>query len=147
MAGQRTTVALVEGVLGGNYGTVNGVLGALQPFIRKANATVNQALLLNQKRRTMAVLPPSNEDLVIMETWLAAYFYTLQDKQQGNQSTAGASASFVTESLDPNTYKAGAIQADPSGALDILLNRKFAGTLALGGPSDYGYPLPDPNLP
>lgn len=132
MAGQRTTVALVEGVLGGQYGTVNGVLSPLQPFIRKANATVNQLLVLVQK---MSVpLLPSPEDLVIMETWLAAYYYTLVDKQQANQSTAGASATFVTESLDPNTFKAGAIQADPSGVLDILLNRKFANTYSLGGP-------------
>lgn len=147
MAGQRTTVALVLGVLGGNYGSVNGITAELQPFIRRANATVNQVLLLNQKRKAMVALLPDTNDLVIMETWVAAYYYTQNDPQQSNQSTAGASATFVVDSLEANRFKAGAIQSDPSGALNILLNRKFAGTLALGGPSDYGYPLLGPNLP
>lgn len=130
MAGQRTTVALVLGVLGGNYGSVNGITVELQGFIKKANLTVNQSLALASK---MSVpLSPTNDDLEMMERWLAAYNYTANDKQQANQSTAGASATFVVESLDPNTFKAGAIQADPSGMLDILLNRKFASTYSLG---------------
>lgn len=130
MAGQRTTVALVEGVLGGQYGTVNGVLSPLQPFIRKANATTNQLLVLSTQKQVP--LLPTNDDLVIIETWLAAYYYTLLDPQQTNQSTAGASASFVTEKLDPNRYKTGAIQADPTGLLNAILNRYFASTISLG---------------
>jgi hypothetical protein len=130
MAGQRTTVAQVEGVLGGQYGTVNGVLSPLQPFIRKAAATVDQLLALSLKKQVP--LLPTNEDLVIVETWLAAYYYTLLDPQQANQSTAGASASFVTEKLDANRYKAGAIQADPTGLLNAILNRYFANTYSLG---------------
>ena len=132
MAGQYTTVAQVEGILGGQYGSVNGIVVALQPFIRKAHATVLQLVQLALKRSATIPLQPTPEDLTIIETWLAAYYYTHEDPQQTNQSTAGASATFVTEKLDPNRYKAGAIQADPTGLLNALLNRQFASTLSLG---------------
>jgi hypothetical protein len=130
VAGQRTTVAEVLAILGGQYGSVNGITVALQPFLRRANATINQ--LVQFALLKSVYLQPCEEDLAIMETWTAAYYYTHNDKQQGNQSTAGASANFVTEKLDPNTFKAGAIQADPTGLLNAILNRYFANTYSLG---------------
>lgn len=131
MPGQRTTVTRVLSILGGNYGSVNGITVELQPFITKANLQINQALQLMLQMPSLPLLP-TNDDLTMMETWLAAYYYSMTDPLQTNQSTAGASASFVTEKLDANRYKAGAIQADPTGVLQSLLNRQFARTFALG---------------
>jgi hypothetical protein len=70
----------------------------------------------------------------MMERCCAAYYYTLYDPLYGNRSTEGASGSFVEESLDKNRYKAMAIQQDPTGVLNALLNRNFAGSSWLGKP-------------
>lgn len=129
---RRTTVNLVKGILGGDFGPVNGVLLDLDPFIDKATRMVDHAVSLADRQSFPITL--TSVDLELMERWLSAYFYTLHDQLLTNKSTEGASGAFVQEKLDPNKYKVGAIQADPTGCLSALLNRTIAGSTWLGKP-------------
>lgn len=133
--GQRTQVNLVQEVLGGAYGPVNGQLPNLQPYIDLASNLVTQAVQLAQNRIVnRVVLDATTQEL--MERTLAAYFYTTMDPEYVSKSTAGVSASFSAEDLSPRRFKAMAMQADPSGTINALLNRKFAGGAHIGSRSD-----------
>lgn len=127
---RRTTVNKVKEILGGNYGTVNGVLTDLDPFIDMATAVVDQVVALTARQTSPITLTMTNYEL--MERWTAAYFYSMLDPLLSSKSTEGASGSFVQEKLDQNRYKAGAIMADPTGILNALLNRTVASSTWLG---------------
>lgn len=131
---QRTTKGAVQGVLQGAYGPVNGKLPNLQPYIDIASNLVTQAVQLAQNKIVnRMVLDDVTQEL--MERTCAAYMYTAMDPEYASKSTAGASASFSGEDLSPRRFKAMAIQADPSGTMNALLNRKFAGGAHIGGRS------------
>lgn len=129
----RTTVGLVSKILAGNRGTFNGQLADLQQCIDDAHLLINQVVALQTKKLNPVTLVAANYEM--MERWLAAYNYTQIDPLQTNTSTEGASGGYVAEKLDPNRYKNKAIQADPSGVLNALLNRLFAHSAWMGTPN------------
>lgn len=127
---RRTTVDAVKTLLGGNYGTVNGILSDLDQYITGASLLVDQVVIVQNRQSTMFVLTSANYEM--MERCCAAYYYTLYDPLYAQRSTEGASGGFVAEKLDANRYKAMAIQQDPTGVLNALLNRTIAGSKWMG---------------
>jgi hypothetical protein len=131
---QRTNIPAVQDILGSNYGArTDGTLPSLQPYIDTAWPMVDQAMAMAVKKRVY--LTACQQEII--ERWLSAYFYTKTDPLYQSKSTASASASMVSEKVgddaDANRYKQAAIQADVSGCLNALLNRKIVITRHLGG--------------
>lgn len=127
----RTTNKQVEQLLGDNWDECTSVA----PYVRAASALVDQIVLCAARRKK--VLP--DEDLAIIETWIAAYRYTLTDPLFTSRSTAGASGSFANGDSTlmgiQNRYKRGAIESDWSGCTNAVLNRLVAGFSSLGTPT------------
>jgi hypothetical protein len=129
---QRTTVAAVQGILGGNYGKVNGVLMNLQPFIDSATVIVDRVAVCAAKRHK--TLGPAELELV--ERWLAAHAYCHMDPIYMSKSTAGASASFQRgsggEGFESTDYGKMAVRIDYSGCLSAIGKRQVARGFAAG---------------
>lgn len=127
----RTTVNAVQSILGPNYDYK--FLPDLTQFIEAAGSIVDTAVPLAASRGF--TLSTSQQELV--ERWLAAYFYCKQDALYQQKNTDKASATFVTsQSLqsEQERYKRGAIELEPSGVLNALLNRLTARMTWLGKP-------------
>src|SRR5678815_4561967 len=117
----RTTTALVQEILDRNYDRLRSP--NLQPYIDWASSIVDQ-VAVDAAAKSMTL---SSTSLEIIERWLAAYGYTKMDPLYASKSTQGASGAFVTsQSLDgeQERYKRAAIEADWSGCLNAILNRK-----------------------
>lgn len=127
----RTTHSAVKAVLGNDYDNV--ACPDLAPRIRAAN-------LLTTRVNTCATsngYSLSTDELREIETWLAAYFYTLSDPIYQSKNTSSAGGTFVRNPKTPNSYLEGAIALDISGCLNAIINRLSAGVDWLGlAPSD-----------
>ncbi len=129
----RTTSAEVvlvlrNGSLGGDYDDTNSP--DLTPFITAANLfTTRVAECATRKGITL-----STAELLAIETWMAAHFYTKSDRVYQSKSTAGASGAFVLDPVVPEPYKSAAMEMDPSGCVAALLSRQRAGGYWLGRP-------------
>lgn len=129
---QRTTIALVQEVLGADYGRLpDGSLPNLQPYIDSASAMVTQVASMAQTQKGMTLTSTTQE---LIERWLAAHYYTKMDKTYQSRTTKGASASFVVDQENPEPYRAVAVDIDYSGMLNALLKRQRAGAVWLGKP-------------
>lgn len=116
----RTNATRVRDVLMSDYGPKsNGQLPTLEPFIRVAN-------LLTSRVNTCAVdngITLSTEELLEIETWLAAHAYSCSDQVAQSRSEAGASMSFggiLGEMLKSSKYGQMALTLDYSGCLAKL---------------------------
>ena len=114
----RTTKSLVEEIIGSTE-------DSLIIFMQTANSVVNRVVTCAATKS----ITISDDDLVLMESWLAAYYYSFRKSRLKSKSTSDASASFDLKEL-----KDGALQLDPSGCLAGILGQKV-GMSWLGTPA------------
>jgi len=122
----RTNSGAVEGILGDDWGGAS-----LLPYIKTATVVVDRVQTL-AIARNMAL---SSSELEILETWLAAHFYTQMDPAYTNKSTDGASAGFMGQSgkgFEASRYGQQALRIDWSGSLEAIDKRKIAKGAWLG---------------
>lgn len=125
---QRTTKALVMGVLTGDYDSAGKP--DLQPFITIAIGIVDRVVAFSVRKGvsltdsiTLADATTTTAAAVI-ETWLAAHFYKhARDKALASKSTGGASGNYQGQTemyLEGTYYGQNAMSADPSGCLQAI---------------------------
>lgn len=122
----RTTPLAVENLLLKDYDSRNRP--SLSPFIDSATVIVDRVVTCATSKGI--TLTTAEKELI--ERWLAAYLYTRSDPIYQSKSTDGASASFVTDPVDPERYRAGAAAVDYSGCLLNILKGQTAGAVWLG---------------
>lgn len=89
----------------------------VDPFIRVANRLVNKVTSADTNREL------SSDDLVELETWLAAHFYGHRDQLLTSKSTSGASGSFQGQTgmfFSSTQYGQTALLLDVTGYLASL---------------------------
>lgn len=110
----RTDDGLVKGVLLLDYDSVRNPV--LTPFITVANVLTNRIAAMGAS--TGAEVPA--DELVLLETWLAAHAYCMSDQPYASKSTKGASATFQGKTdmrLKATKYGQMALDLDPTGYL------------------------------
>lgn len=113
----RTTAVAVQAILLNQYDTVD--TPSLTAFIDSA------AIII---KRVIACHAPSTldeEDLEVIERWLAAHLYAHADQLMSSKSTADASASFQGKTgmgLNSTQYGQTAMDLDASGCLRAINN-------------------------
>lgn len=119
----RTDEDKVKDVLMSDYGPKSdGNLPPLDPFIRIANLMTTRAYTCSVTNGVAL----STDELVEIETWLAAHFYVCSDQVAQSRSEAGASMSFggtLGEGLMSSKYGQTALIIDASGCLKKLGKR------------------------
>lgn len=91
----------------------------LSPYMRAANIVTSRAVLC----ASVKGITLSTDELVEIESWLGAYFYTRSDPTYQSKNTGGQSASFVVDNQsNADRYKAGAMAIDSSGCVKAILN-------------------------
>lgn len=130
------STANVQEHLGSNYGArADGTFPDLQPHIDRAVAVTARVVTAAQQMCRL-VPTPTEQDLIVLS--LACHFYCKYDPLKTSESTGGASASLVTggEAIKASgeRYKQEAIETDPSGLVNALLNRQTASATWLGKP-------------
>lgn len=130
----RTTSALVQGVLQGDYGPLpNGNNPDLTPYIDTASSVVDDVVACAaRKGKTL-----SDAKLELIERWLAAHHYAVMDKPFQSSSTAGASASYNGQTAmgyNATLYGQSAINLDSSGCLRNIDSNQKASMKWLGKP-------------
>ncbi len=119
----RTNAELVKAVLLDDYGPrASGILPSLTPFINAASLIMDrvQTCAINRGRTL------STAELLEIETWTAAYFYTKPDPAYQSKSSGKSSGAFIRDQDCPNPYLSGAMQLDTSGCLTAILKRQRA---------------------
>ena len=115
----RTNATLVEALLGNNYDTENNP--DLGQFVDMATLFIDRVVVCADAKGVTL----STEEEEILERWWAAHLYTKLDPLYTSKSTLSASGSWV-QGKEPERYKAGAIELDPSGCVKALSNRQTA---------------------
>ena len=141
----RTTSALVQTILGDDYGPKrDGSLPDLQPYIATAAKMVNRVQTMAAAKvpaRTLSEGPDDADDAKaseagMLERWLAAYFYAVMDSTYTGRSTEGASGQFQAgqqeKGFQGNKYGIAAVAMDYSGCLENLGKKQRAGAIWLG---------------
>lgn len=114
----RTNPGAVQGILGDNYGS--GIQGStppdLQQFIDAATVIIDRVLIsaLNKGK------PLTIKEAELVERWLSAHFYQMNDPGYVSRSTSGASGSFdggTGEGFEGTRYGRMAIRLDYSNTL------------------------------
>jgi hypothetical protein len=141
------TVAQVQEELGSNYGPrADGSLPDLQQQINRATLFVNQAVAQAVQMQRIVPDGPTQDQLILL---VACHFYCNQDPLKQSKSTGGASASYVSagSTLDGEgqRYKREAIELDPSGLVNAMLNRKVATAIWMGKPPSQQIPYDQRN--
>lgn len=132
----RTNDARVRSTLapGNDYDLVNNP--SLTRFIKIASLIVDRV----DSCATDRGFTMTSDELLEIETWLAAHYYCMSDATYQSRSTASASGSFrgqTTMHMEATLYGQSAIDADYSGCLAAINKRAFAGVDWLGKvPSD-----------
>jgi hypothetical protein len=144
----RTTSAAVQAILGDNYGyRADGTLPDLTPFIESAYVTVNRVVQMAAAKITPITL--GSDELEIIERWLSAHFYAVNDPIYTSRSTGGASGQFQTgtpgKGFAATEYGRQAIALDYSGSLCVLSEKYRAGMTWLGKPPSQQIPYIDRN--
>lgn len=113
----RTDADQVKGVLLLDYDTRNSP--SLTPFIRGASLIVDRvATCAIAKGKTLTA-----EELVEIETWLAAHAYAMSDQPYSEKKTEKAMGKFQGQTkmyLEATKYGQMAISLDPSGCLAAI---------------------------
>ena len=125
----RTTSSEVQGVLLADYNS--NTSPDLTPFITIANLMVTRvATCAATKGKTL-----STDELLMLETLLAAHAYQQSDQGYTSRSTGGASGSFQGQTgmyLEGSKYGQLALNLDYSGCLAAISKRQTAGGSWLG---------------
>lgn len=128
----RTTSVLVKGILGDNYDTL--VNPDLTPAITAANMVMNRVATM-ASTKGMAL---STTELELIERWLSAHFYCVNDPLYTSRSTQGASGSFqvgqAIEGFGSTEYGRQAMAMDYSGCLKVMSTKQRAVMTWLGKP-------------
>lgn len=130
----RTTYELVNEVI--TVGTDDfGKPISLSIFIETAAALVNRVENCAIARGT----PLTEEELRILETWIAAHLYAHRDPQYISKTTERASATFqvgqLGKNLESTMWGQTALSLDPSGCLQTLAQSSIrVGLTWLGKP-------------
>lgn len=127
----RTTADLVEGVLLKDYDSEQAP--SLTPFIDAATLVVTRVAACASKKG----ITLSSDELVGIETWLAAHLYNSTDPAYSSKSTGGASGSFVWQTamyLEGTRYGQMATLLDYSGCLNAIAKKQRARAVWLGKP-------------
>lgn len=126
----RTNAILVQAILQDNYKA--GV--DLTPFITAATTIVDRVAT----GAAAKCLPLTTSELELIERWLAAHFYCVNDPLYMSKSTGGASGNFQrgapTEGFQTTDYGRQAVALDYSGVLNAIGKRSFASAVWLGKP-------------
>lgn len=135
--GVRTTSAVVQAVLGSDYGVLaDGSNPDLNQYIAAASNIVNQVVALAASLPLGRVVTLDSATQELIERWLAAHTYTQMDPTYTNKSTGGASAGFAGSlsglNLDGSRYGQMAKLIDVSGALTAISKRQVAGGVYVG---------------
>lgn len=130
----RTDEDKVKEVLMSDYGPKSdGSLPPLDSFIRAANLVTTRVYECSVRNS----LTLSDEELVEIETWLAAHYYVQSDQVFASRSEAGASMSFQGQlgmGLENSKYGQAALNLDYSGCLRKVLKGQRAMGAWLGKP-------------
>jgi hypothetical protein len=113
----RTTEDRVIAVIQRDYDLRNQP--SLATFINSASLIVDRTVACAARKG----ITITDAEALEMETWVAGYRYTHNNPVYSSKSTDGRSASFLREGGE-NPYKKGALELDPSGCLDALLDPK-----------------------
>lgn len=133
----RTDDAAVQDVLGRNYAQVNGEWPSLTRYISTANVIVTRVVACAAEKDFTF----TDEELALMEMWLAAYFYTVMDPQYKRKKTERAEGEFLTTS-----YLDAAKMLDSSGGcLTAVLASRSAGMFWGGSTEAEQLPYEDRN--
>lgn len=147
----RTNTVAVQAILGGTNENSNwdGITD-LTPFIQTASAIVDRVNTGAQSK------PWANQGIVLsavelelIERWLSAHFYCVNDPLYMSQAAGGASGSYqrkIGDGFEVTEYGRTACQLDYSGTLRAIGLRQFAGGFWAGTPFDSGS-MPNPADP
>ncbi len=119
----RTSSQEVLAVLGKDFD--QNLNASMKPFIRAAYAMVTRVLACAIAKEA----PLTSEEAILIETWLAAHFYSMMDRPYQSSSNMSASASFMGKTdkgLDFTPYGQMASRLDPSGCLEALAGAERA---------------------
>jgi hypothetical protein len=128
---QRTNDDLVKAILrlgsqGGDYDDANNP--SLARFIKVATLITDRVA----KCAADKGFSLNSEELVEIETWLAAHYYTKSDRLYRSRTTASASGAFLFDDKNPEPYKAAAMEMDPSGCVAAVLSGRAVSVDWLG---------------
>jgi hypothetical protein len=112
----RTTAGLVQQVLSpaGDYDRESD----LTPYIATANSIVERLKLY--AANAQPTIPVMDDQLELVERWLAAHFYAIVDRPFASRSAGGSSGSFDGKTgmnFDATLYGQSAKMIDPTGFL------------------------------
>jgi hypothetical protein len=128
----RTTADVVKSILMSDYGPkTDGTLPDLTPFIRTASIMVDRVATC----ATARAVTLSSAELLEMESWLAAHFYSVSDRPYESTMTDRAQAKFQGKTamgLDSSHYGQTAKSLDVSGCLESLSKQRFATATWIG---------------
>lgn len=127
----RTTETMVKDLLApaGDYDLIG--CPSLKRFVIAASVVVTRVkACAADKGMTL-----STDELREVETWLAAHFFKMSDRQYSSRSTLDASGQFggqVGMGIEATTYGQTALALDYSGCLTAIMKRQFASGYWLG---------------
>jgi hypothetical protein len=130
----RTDAELVKDVLrlgseGGDYDDRNNP--TLTPYITAANLLVTRVLTC----ATAKGVPLTDDEALVLETWLAAHGYALSDQPYAEKSTQRSKGVFQGRTgmrLEATKYGQMALDLDPSGCLAAVTKKQTVGMSWLG---------------
>lgn len=118
----RTTDAMVIEVLRGDYDTLRNP--SLTRYISAANLITSRVAVCAAAKNP--TLPLTDEELLEIETWLAAHYYasaSSESRPLQESSTLSSKAKFqgmTGKSLESTYYGQAALNLDPTGCLTAL---------------------------
>lgn len=128
----RTTADQVKAILMSDYGPKrSGDLPDLAPFIRAAGLMIDRVATC----ATAKGLTLTSAELVELECWLAAHFYSVSDRPYQSTSTDRAGATYQGRTgmgLDSSYYGQTAMILDYSGCLAAIASRRRASITSIG---------------
>ncbi len=126
----RTTSIAVRGILLRDYDSVNSP--DLTPFIESATVLVDRVVAC----ATAKGITLSSTELELIERWLSAHSYCMNDPQYKEKTTGRAKAVFMgggtPTGLGASRYGNMALSLDPSGCLKSSTEGKRLGAYWLG---------------
>lgn len=129
----RTTPALVKGLLLSDYDINKSP--DLTPFIDTASIVMDNVVIKGAAKGVIL----SGVESEMIERWLAAHYYAVNDKPFQSKGTEGASATFIGQTgmyLEATLYGQTAMRIDRSGVLANIGGKQpnKAGGFWLGKP-------------
>lgn len=119
--GIRTTPDLVKGILLNDYNVKQNP--DLTPFITSASSLVDRCVTYAAKIGILITDTGINSQMELVERWLSAHFYAINDRPYKSRSAQGASGSLdgnTGMNLQATLYGQTALMVDPTTYLGII---------------------------